>query len=243
MSPKYEVPVYDIFEGHDISDTWDIGECLRNLIFSIKEGCFLTWEAVVRDEQGLPLTEKQEDALDSLLNFGDDDTPILYIDEMPRPSEPWYESVRKIAPKLILEPFETFEIYDVIYHEGWLDLVSCLQEYADDLSLPEGISSPIEVVPPEIRHRLWLQFSFDDLSGLGQEEELTLENEDQRPWRIEGFIESLIEVKESVEYFNLSLDDLFNFVALQPKDEMILRGALLKELGMKSSSGKLGDFL
>ena len=41
---------------------------------------------------------------------------------------------------------------------------------------------------------------------------MTLENEDQRPWRIEGFIESLREVKESVEYFNLSLDDLFKFV-------------------------------
>ena len=77
MSPKYEVPVYDIFEGQDLSDTWDIGECLRNLIFSIKEGYFLRWEAVVREEQGLPLTEKQEDALDSLLNFGEDDGPIL----------------------------------------------------------------------------------------------------------------------------------------------------------------------
>ena len=75
------------------------------------------------------------------MNFGDDDdddTPILYIDEMPRPSEPWYESVRKLAPKLILEPFKTFEIYDETYHEGWSDLADCLQEYADDLSLPEG---------------------------------------------------------------------------------------------------------
>jgi hypothetical protein len=247
MANRNDVPTQKFFEGYDLNKIWDIADCLDNLIFSIREGYFLTWEAVVRDEQGLPLSEKQEDALDSLLNFGDDDddddTPILYIDEMPRPSEPWYESVRKLAPKLILNPFKTFEIYDETYHEGWSDLVSCLQEYADDLSLPEGISSPIEVVPPEIRHRLWLQFSFDDLSGLGQEEELTLENEEQRPWRIEGFIRSLKEVKESVEYFNLSLDDLFNFVALPPKDEKILRSALLKELGMKSSSGKLGDFL
>ncbi len=45
---------------------------------SIKEGYFLRWEAVVRDEQGLPLSEKQQEALDGLLDFGDDDTPILY---------------------------------------------------------------------------------------------------------------------------------------------------------------------
>ena len=244
MPKRNDLPVYDFFEGHDLSDIWDIGECLRNLIFSIKEDYFLTWEAVVRDEQGLPVSEKQEDALDSLLNFGDDDDmPILYIDEIPRPSEPWYETVRKLAPKLILDPFKTFEMYDETYHEGWSELADCIEEYACDLSLPEGVNSPIEVVPPDIRHKLWLQYCLDDLSGLGQEEELTLENEAQKPWRIEGFIDSLKEFNESVEYFNLSLDDLFKFVELQPRDEKILRGALLHELGMKSSSDKLADFL
>lgn len=243
MPKRNKVPVLDFFENYDLNDIWDIGECLDDLIFAIKEGYFLRWEAVVRDEQGLPLSKKQEEAIENLLNFGDDGMPILYINEMHRPKEPWYETVRKLAPKLILEPFKTFEIYDETYHEGWSELVSCIEEYDCDLSLPEGISSPIEVVPPETRHRLWLQYGFDDLSGLGQEDEMTLENEEQRPWRIKGFINSLKEIKESVEYFNLSLDDLFKHVKLPPKDEKILRDALLRELGMKTSTDKLGGFL
>ncbi len=59
------------------------------------------------------------------------------------------------------------------------------------LPLPEGVETPVDVVPENIYHRLWLQNSFNMLSGIGQEEELTLENEDQKPWRIEGFIDDL----------------------------------------------------
>lgn len=241
---KRDIPVNDYLEEYDLSSTFDIAVSLDNLIFDIEQDYFLIWEAVVREEQGLPLSEKQEDALDSLLNFGDDDDmPILYIDDNPRPSEPWYEIVRKIAPKLLLEPFKTFDIHDEVYHEGWPKLANCLENDAEALSLPEGVSFPIEVVPTDIRHKLSLQYCFDELSGLGQEDELTLENEDQKSWRIENFINSLKKFKESVEYFNLSLDEMLKLVILPPKDEKILIHSLLHELGMKSSSDKLSDVL
>ncbi|MCF8037899.1 MAG: hypothetical protein K9K79_01150 [Desulfohalobiaceae bacterium] len=243
MTRNKDVPVYNFTDGYDLNSTFDIGECLDNLIFFIEKGYFLTWEAVVRDEQNLPLSEKQEDALEDLLKFSDDESQILYIDEIPRPAEPWYETVRKIVPKLLIEPFKTFEIYDEIYHEGWVDIADCIEKYAYDLSLPEGLSSPIEVIQPDIRHKLWLQYSFDILSGLGQEDELTLENEEQRSWRIEDFIDSLREFRESVGFFNLTLNDLLKLVILPPKDEKILIDSLLHELGMKSSSDKLADRL
>ena len=243
MTRKKDVPVYSFTDGYDLNSIFVLGECVDDLIFSIEKGYFLTWEAVVRVEQNLPLSEKQEDALKDLLNFSDDESQILYIDEIPRPAEPWYETVRKIVPKLRLEPFKTFEIYDETYHEGWADITDCIEKYAYDLSLPEGLSSPIEVVQPDIRHKLWLQYCFDILSGLGQEDELTLENEEQRSWRIEGFIDSLREFRESVGFFNLTLNDLLKLVKLPPKDEKILTDSLLHELGMKSSSDKLADVL
>jgi hypothetical protein len=139
--------------------------------------------------------------------------------------------------------FKTFEIYDETYHEGWPKIADCLEEYAYDLSLQNGVSSPIEVVPPDIRHKLWLQYCFDELSGLGQEDELTLENEEQKSWRIECFIDSLKECKDSVEYYDLSLDDMLKFVKLPPKDEKILIDSLLCELSMKSSFDKLSGVL
>ena len=65
---------------------------------------FLTWEAVVCHEQGLPLTRQQKAVLSELINFGDpDDEQILYLNEIPRTTEPWYEILRKIAPRLLVE--------------------------------------------------------------------------------------------------------------------------------------------
>lgn len=243
MENKNNIPVYDFVGEYDLNSISDVGECLGTLVFSLEEGYFLTWEAVIRDEQGLPLSEKQEEALDGLLSFSDDEDPILYIDGLPRPNEPWYEMVRKVVPKLLLEPFYTFKIHDEIYHEGWPKLADGIENYACDLSLPEGVSTPIEVVPADIRHKLWLQYCFEELSGLGQEDELTLENNDQKSWRIEGFIDVLKEFKDSVEFFNLTLDDLLKLVVLPPKDEKILVESLLRKLNLKSSTDNLGDVL
>ncbi len=244
INSNQEIPIYDFLEDHDLNTEWGISECLNHLILSIETGDFLRWEAVVRDEQKLPLTKKQQEALDELFCFSDDEAElILYIDEMPRPSEPWHETIKKVVPKLILDPFKTYEIHDEIYHEGWPRLVECLEEHASNLSLPEGIVSPIDVIPAAIRHRLWLQYCFDELSGLGQEEELTLENENQKSWRIEEFIDSLKECKDSVKYYNLTIEKLPELVKLQPKDEKILFDSMLEKLGMKSLSEKLYDVL
>jgi hypothetical protein len=240
-----DIPVYDVIEDYDINTDSGLSECLYDLLHCIEDGYYLRWEAVVRDELGLSLTKKQEEALDELINFTDDDEdqPILHIDEIPRPNEPWYETLRKIVPQLILDPFETYEIYDVIYDEGWTGLVECLDEHAQDLSLPEGIVSPIDVIPEEIHHRLWLQSCFSVLGGIGQEEELTLEDEDQKPWRIKEFVNTLKEYKNSVQYFNLTIGKLIEMVKLPPKDEKILVESLLKKLKMKSVSEKLYGYL
>jgi hypothetical protein len=238
-----EIPVYDFIEDHDLDTEWGLAECLENLVFNIKEGDFLRWEAVVNDEQGLPLTRKQEQALDELISFSEDDGPILYINDIPRPSEPWYETVRKVVPKLIVHPFKTYEIYNETYHEGWSMLLECLENYAQDLSLPEGVTSPIDIIPPEIFHRLCLQCSFDALSGLGQEEELTLENESQKPWRVDQFIDDLRKFKGSVKYYDLSLENLFEFVELPAKDEKVLVESMKEKLGITTMSDKLFDVL
>ena len=62
--PYYQdIPVADFLEDYDLEKDWEFGECLDNFMSRIKRGHYLRWEAVVRDEQGLPLTEKQEKSL------------------------------------------------------------------------------------------------------------------------------------------------------------------------------------
>src|SRR4051812_3887097 len=158
-----DVPTCDLFEHRNPDDDGDLGEVLHEVVFWIEGGYFLRWESIVCDELGLPLTARQEEALGELLSFSDDpdDDRILYIDEIPRPDGLWYEIVRKFAPNLLKEPYTTSDShFDVIY-EGWKDLVAALEKHGEGLSLPKGVDHPVEVVPPELRHKLWLQACFD----------------------------------------------------------------------------------
>jgi hypothetical protein len=168
-----DVPTYDLFEHRSPDDPADRDEIIEEVIESLERGEFLVWEAVVSDELGLPLTARQEEVLGDLLNFGDEtvEERILYIDEIPRPSEPWYEIVRKIARHLLVDQFKTYEIPYVGVLDNWGNLVAALEEHGGGLSLPEGVEHSVDVVPTDLRHKLWLQTCFDQLSGLGQEDE------------------------------------------------------------------------
>jgi hypothetical protein len=93
-----DIPTNDFFDGLQVDDPWGLQEAVENFIYRLEEGRFLTWEAVVCQEQGLPLTARQEEALDGLLSFNDeDDDQILYSNEIPRPSEPWYAILNQLG--------------------------------------------------------------------------------------------------------------------------------------------------
>ena len=81
------------------------------------------------------------------------------------------------------------------------------------------------------------------LSGLGQEEELTLADDEQKDWRIPEFIDALREAKDSVKYFNLTIENLFKFLKLLPKDKEILVKAMFEKLKIKAAKEHLYDFL
>jgi hypothetical protein len=239
-----DVPTYDFFEHQDPDDQEDLGEVLDDVIFCIEKGYFLRWEAIVCDELGLPLTARQEEALGELLSFSDDpdDDRILYIDEVPRPDVLWYEIVRKFASNLLKEPYKTAGSHFDVTYEGWKDLVAALEKHGDGLSLPRGVDRPIEVVPAGLRHKLWLQKCFDQLSGLGQEDELTLRNEEQQD-RIKWFVRDLREHKESVEFLDLTLESLLKVLILPPQDEPIFIEMMKKELGLNSTHDKITERL
>ena len=184
-----DIPVNDFFEHINLDEPGDIEEALDNLIHDLESDYFLVWEAVVCEEQGIKFSKEEKKLLDELLNFSDDDNDdqILYINGIPRPKEPWYEIARKIVPGLLMEPFRTDAVTYLVIHEGWDNLVYALEEHAQNLSLPEGVESVIDIFPCDLQHRLCLQTCFDTLSGLGQDEDFTLENEEEH-YRIEEFI-------------------------------------------------------
>ena len=242
-SKELDIPTYDFFENFNLDEPDDLDEALDNLIFGIKSGYFLCWEAVVRKEQDLPLSMVQAEILTKLVNlFDQTDGHIFYINDLPRPSELWYEIARKIVPRFIQDPFRTDVTYYEIVFDGWPTVVDALDTYCRDLSLPEGIDSPFDIFPPSVQHRLNLQLCLDELHGLGQDEEMTLANEEQL-YRIDDFISVARGYKDSVQYLGLTLEKLLKKVIMPPKDEKIFIDNIMVQLGMNSKQEQLANFL
>ena len=237
------IPTHDFLEGSPLDDPWNLQQAVENFVSWVEEGQFLTWEAVVCEEQGHPLTAAQKKALRGLLSFNDEeDDEILYIDEIPRPSEPWYVILNKIVPYLLIEPFKTFDVHEEAQCDGWEQIMTALEGHGEGLSLPPGIASYKEVVPADLRHKLWLQYCFDDLSGLGQDDEMTLEDPEEH-YRVDEFIMRLRECKESVEYFGLTLESLLTRVILPERDRPLFVKLMQEKLSLSSAQVKIADRL
>lgn len=238
-----DIPTHDFFENGSLDDLWNLQEAVDNFVNWVEEEQFLTWEAVACEEQGIRLTPRQKKALGELLNFNDEeDDEILYIDEIPRPSEPWHVILNKIVPHLLIEPYRTFDCHEEVKCDGWNQIATALREHGKGLSLPPGVESEEAVVPAELRHKLWLQFCFNDLSGLGQEEELTLDDPEEH-YRIDWFIDHLRERKDSVAFFALTLDLLRSRVVLPEKDRPIFLKLMQEKLGMASGQEQIAGRL
>jgi hypothetical protein len=238
-----DIPTHDFLEEGPLDDIWNLQQAVENFASWVEEGQFLTWEAVVCEEQGLPLTAAQKKALRSLLSFNDEeDDEILYIDEIPRPSEPWYVILNKIVPYLLIEPFRTFDVQEEVKSDGWHRIMTALEEHGQGLSLPPDVASYKEVVPADLRHKLWLQYGFNDLSGLGQEEDMTLADPEEH-YRIDWFIDHLRECKESVAHFALTLELLHTRVILPEKDQPIFVKMMQEKLGISSTQEQIADRL
>jgi hypothetical protein len=234
-------PTDDFFEKRDLTRDWDLQEAVEDFIYMLEHGNFFRWEAVVCEEQGLPLTRRQKKELEDLINFDETEGDrVLYIDEMPRPSQPWYEILKKIVPHLVIAPFDTSVEHDAVKCDGWDRLVACVQKHGVGLSLPDGASLPLEAVPAGLRHQLALQFCFNDLDGLGETESATLQTQ---PQRVDWFLGHLRERKETAEYLDLTPESLLSRVILPARDRPVFLRLVREKLEMPATGQQLADYL
>ncbi|NHZ72595.1 MAG: hypothetical protein GWP17_05890 [Aquificales bacterium] len=238
------IPTNSLLTYNNLDDPADLERIMDDFIYELESGCYLQWEAVISQEQGLPLTAKQEEALAALLYFGDDlDDRILYINEISRPEEPWYAIAGKLAPRMVKHPFSTAEImYGIYGDEGWPRLVDTIEEHCQYLSLPADVKAPLDIFSPDLRHTLWLQSCFDQLCGLGQDEELTLVNEGQQD-RVKWFIQDLHEHKDTVQYFDLTLDSLLTRLILPSTDKALFISMTMVQLNLPSTQTPLAEYM
>jgi len=238
-----DIPTHDFFEGGSLDDLGNLEEAVDSFVWWLEEGCFLTWEAVICEEQDIPLTPRQKKRLGGLLNFNDvGDGAILYIDEIPRPSEPWYVIFKKIVPHLLIEPYRTFDCHEQVNCEGWNRIATGLLEHGQGLSLPPSVESWEALVPVELRHKLWLQRCFNSLDGLGQDASLTLKDPEEH-YRMNWFFQSLRECKATVAYFHLTLESLLNRLVLPPEEQAVFVKMMQDKLGLGSPQEQIASHL
>lgn len=244
MNINVAPPTYDYFEDKDLGNHADLEELVDQMVDDFKNGYFLAWEAVIHQELRLTLTAKHKEALSEIISFNEDDkNRVVYIDDRPWPSHPWHEIVKKVVPRLLVDQYITSEPSFTVITEGWPNIVYALEEYGKDLTLPEdeNIQDPIDIVPAELQHKLWIQSCLDDFSGIGQEDELTLENKEMH--YIEEFIESLEECIDSVYFLDLTLQEILKKLILPPKEKPLFIKMMIRELGLSSTRDRIADFL
>ena len=83
-----------------------------------------------------------------------------------------------------------FDGHEDVKCNGWQQIITAVEQHVQDLSLPPGVQSVEQVVPAKLQHKLWLQYCFNDLDGLGQKDDMTLEDPEEH-YRIEWFIDHL----------------------------------------------------
>jgi hypothetical protein len=228
------IPTSEWFERQSLDEMWNLQEAVETFVYEMEKGRFLTWEAVFCKEQHLPLTAEQQDALGRLFSFNDDvesEGRIHYIDGIRRPSKPWDEILNQIVPHLLIEPFDTSAVFWEVKSEGFPKLMDAVRKHGHGLSLPGGANSPEEVIPAELRHKLWLQACFVDLAGLGQEPEINLT---EQPERINWFIEHLRKHKDSVRLLGLTLETMMKRVLLPDTDQPIFTNLMRDQLLLTS---------
>jgi hypothetical protein len=244
------VPVEDFFADTPLDEPASRSEAIDNLVHDLERGRFLSWEAVIREEQGQRLTAAEAEAIEGLLNFneGDDaDDRVRYIDESARPGEPWYALVARAAEHLDALPLRTDEMHDAGITEAWPRLIEAIAAHAGPLSLPPGVLRPIEVVPAQLRLRLELQACIEPLLGIGQQgigggEPIKLADTSELR-RIDEFIDRLRAHRVSVAGVGLTLANLSDFVVLPHVDAERLRRALAERLRLATAESSIADAL
>ncbi len=156
--------------GCDLKNPANLERCVYRLVQDLESEFFAWWEVTVREEQGLspiPLLGEVIEQCDP--------------DEIrdPRPTLPWYEIVRQIVPRMLFDGFDPKNRRQHEIAARWPSLAAAIEEHGYGLSLPAGVNGPLDVVPGELRERLWQQFALIEppapLPAVGGSEFLTLE--------------------------------------------------------------------
>ncbi len=207
--------------------SWDVCEAIDTAIWEIEDGRHLVWEAAIRQQQQLPLSAEQSQALGKLVRF--DDEAIQYINDLARPCEPWYQTFDRLLDRLFIERIDTERGDDIELLELGGRLLDAVEAHASPLSLPAGVASLAELLADARVSRVRAQLLFDPLFGLGHELDdsgrITLSDPEQAD-RVDEFIDGLRAAAPHLERLGWGLYELLEVVVLPAEEQRLLLEAI-----------------
>ena len=233
------VPSHDFLEGLDEPDPGDSAVSpAEDFADATSRGYFVTWEGLIRLEQGLSLSAAEKKAVHSLFPASSG-RRVLYVDGLPRPRRSWHETLKRIAEALLLDKVDTVDPGDPSQIEAWQTLERALREAGKGLRLPPGAASPLDVLQPPTRWRLELHSCLITLCGIGQNPMLTLTDPDERRSRVRDLLHELADHADCVQA--LTLDTLLARLLMPRREKRILEQALRRRLALGSPGDPLAE--
>lgn len=239
-----EIPTRDLLESYDVENKEQIDLALDYFLMVIRRGELKLWDVVERRERGELAPDEEKKIVAQLDSFGDPESQeiITHINGEPRPSEPWWEPVRKIGEALVQEKYKTYESDSMAYIRGARRLLEDVEKLGADLSLPEGVETAVEVLPQDALCRLRLQACFEEIVGLGEALTQTLEDPEDGD-DLAFFVENLRNIKPCVAYLDVTIETMLKIIVFLPPARKALTRKMLELLEMPSADEKLADYL
>ncbi len=226
------LPTYDYLADKNLADIDDVQQLLEDLILDLEMDYFLRWEAVMRQEQGFRLNDKQTEILAELRGDEAESTqPILMINEMPRPRQFWYEIVQPIVPQLAVTQLDPTDPYFELYTQGWARLATALQTHTVHLTHPPQARAWQGLFTAALQHRLWVQYCFTQFVGVGAGVTLTDESSQTR---IDWFIKCIDTHRQSINHFGLTLETLLHHINLPETEQAALINKVVNTMNLES---------
>ncbi len=136
------VPTLDDSEG---------SKGLLPFLQSLDSGFRFAWETAIRGEQGLPLSEFQQNYLAAMPK---EEGRLEYIDGMPRPSASWNDELNGLLAE-VLEDEDRLEVFlDPESPLNWRQLSSLVRERAMELDNSKGVCDPLATIESGTRFEL-----------------------------------------------------------------------------------------
>ena len=227
-------------------DKADIDHLLDLFINNLVNGHFLLWEAELCRRQNLPMTTIQRERLKKTLYRLNKDEAYFETDEykQPCPQKPWYQYAQRLLEELLVEKLH-IDSPPFCYQKGGF-LLNTIKYSAFGLSLPEGVTHPMDIAHEDKWSQLELQESLSPLLNavvIFKLDGITSDSSDRMKKFIEIAFEMLRNAPEIQDKEWITVNKIIDMVEMPKHIEEMLIEVAKEKYNMQTGDETIGQLI